>query len=191
MTRNVEPLRHRGTEKCFLAASARARFFPLYVGAKVLALIVSVSLCLCGSLSSALAVLPSERLTDPALEARARMLSQELRCLVCQNQSIDDSNADLAHDLRVLVRERLEAGDSDRQVLAYLTSRYGEYVLLRPPVKPATWLLWFGPPALFMVGAAAMALVWRRRRAAAGAAAAPLSADERQRLARLMKEGTG
>jgi len=182
MTRKVEPQRHRGAEKRFLAAPAR--------GATVLALIVSVSLCLCGSLFSALAVVPSERLTDPALEARARILSQELRCLVCQNQSIDDSNADLAHDLRVLVRERLEAGDSDRQVLAYLTSRYGEYVLLRPPVKPATWLLWFGPPALFVVGAAAMALVWRRRRTAAGAAAAPLSADERQRLARLMKEGT-
>src|SRR3954452_12134236 len=85
-----------------------------------------------------LAVLPDERLADPALEARARMLSQELRCLVCQNQSIDDSNADLAHDLRVLVRERLTAGDSDAQVLAYLTSRYGDYVLLRPPVKPTT-----------------------------------------------------
>ena len=154
------------------------------------ALTVLVSLCLSCLLSPAVAVLPSERLADPALEARARMLSQELRCLVCQNQSIDDSNADLAHDLRVLVRERLEAGDSDRQVLAYLTSRYGEYVLLRPPVKPATWLLWFGPPALLVVGAAAMVLVWRRRRAAAGTAPAPLSADERQRLARLMKEGT-
>jgi len=155
------------------------------------ALTVLVSLCLSGLLSPAVAVLPSERLADPALEARARMLSQELRCLVCQNQSIDDSNADLAHDLRVLVRERLQAGDSDRQVLAYLTSRYGEYVLLRPPVKPATWLLWFGPPALLVVGAAAMVLVWRRRRAAAGTAPAPLSADERQRLARLMKEGSG
>jgi len=154
------------------------------------ALTVLVSLCLSGLLSPAVAVLPSERLADPALEARARMLSQELRCLVCQNQSIDDSNADLAHDLRVLVRERLQAGDSDRQVLAYLTSRYGEYVLLRPPVKPATWLLWFGPPALFVVGAVAMVFVWRRRRAAAGAVPAPLSADERQRLARLMKEGT-
>ena len=83
-------------------------------------------------------MLPAERLADPALEARARALSQELRCLVCQNQSIDDSNADLAHDLRLLVRERLVPGDSDAQILAYLTSRYGDYVLLTPPVKPAT-----------------------------------------------------
>jgi cytochrome c-type biogenesis protein CcmH len=139
----------------------------------------------------ALAVLPSERLADPALEARARALGQELRCLVCQNQSIDDSNADLAHDLRVLVRERLAAGDSDRQVLAYLTSRYGDYVLLRPPVKPTTWLLWFGPPALLLAGGLAILVAWRRRGAKLAVPPAPLSADERQRLARLMKEGTG
>jgi cytochrome c-type biogenesis protein CcmH len=137
----------------------------------------------------ALAVLPDERLADPALEARARTLSQELRCLVCQNQSIDDSNADLAHDLRVLVRERLVAGDSDTQVLAYLTSRYGDYVLLRPPVKPATWLLWFGPPMLLLAGGLAILLTWRRRRANALARPLPLSTDEQARLARLMKEG--
>jgi cytochrome c-type biogenesis protein CcmH len=191
MRRKVQPQRHRDTEDGFRAPSARVVFLSRHVVVCLFALTVSVSLCLCGLLSSAVAVLPSERLTDPALEARARVLSQELRCLVCQNQSIDDSNADLAHDLRVLVRERLEAGYSDQQVLAYLTSRYGDYVLLRPPVKPATWLLWFGPPALLVVGAAAMAFVWRRRRAAAEAASAPLSADERQRLARLMKEGAG
>lgn len=137
----------------------------------------------------ALAVLPDERLSDPALEARARTLSQELRCLVCQNQSIDDSNADLAHDLRVLVRERLTAGDSDAEVLAYLTSRYGDYVLLRPPVKPATWLLWFGPPLLLLAGGGVILLSWRRRRAAALAPPAPLDADEQARLARLMREG--
>ena len=136
----------------------------------------------------ALAVLPGERLADPALEARARVLSQELRCLVCQNQSIDDSNADLAHDLRVLVRERLVAGDSDAQVLAYLTSRYGDYVLLRPPVKPTTWLLWFGPPLLLVAGGLAILSAWRRR-AAAAARPMPLSADEQARLARLLKEG--
>jgi cytochrome c-type biogenesis protein CcmH len=134
--------------------------------------------------------MPAERLADPALEARARALSQELRCLVCQNQSIDDSNADLAHDLRVLVRERLTAGDSDVQVLAYLTSRYGDYVLLRPPVEPATYLLWFGPPALLLVGGIVILVGWRRRAASSAAAATPpLSADERRRLAQMLDEG--
>jgi cytochrome c-type biogenesis protein CcmH len=137
----------------------------------------------------AFAVMPSERLADPALEARARALSQELRCLVCQNQSIDDSNADLAHDLRVLVRERLTAGDSDAQVLAYLTSRYGDYVLLRPPVEPATYLLWFGPPALLLLGGIVILIGWRRRAASSAVAAAPLSADEQRRLADLLDEG--
>jgi cytochrome c-type biogenesis protein CcmH len=137
----------------------------------------------------AVAVMPSERLADPALEARARVLSQELRCLVCQNQSIDDSNADLAHDLRVLVRERLTAGDSDAQVLAYLTSRYGDYVLLRPPVEPATYFLWFGPPALLLLGGIVILVGWRRRAASNAVAASPLSADERRRLADLLDEG--
>ena len=91
---------------------------------------------------------PAEMLSDPVLEARARMLGKELRCLVCQNQSIDDSDADLARDLRRLVRDRLVAGDSDAKVLAYITERYGDFVLLKPPVRPATWLLWFGPPAV-------------------------------------------
>jgi len=137
----------------------------------------------------AVAVMPSERLADPALEARARVLSQELRCLVCQNQSIDDSNADLAHDLRVLVRERLTAGDSDAQVLAYLTSRYGDYVLLRPPVEPATYFLWFGPPALLLLGGIVILVGWRRRIASSAVAAAPLNADEQRRLADLLDEG--
>src|SRR5690348_18309284 len=91
---------------------------------------------------AAFAVEPGERLADPALEARARALSQELRCLVCQNESIDDSNADLAHDLRVLLRQRLAAGDSDRQALDYIVARYGDFVLLKPPVEPATYALW-------------------------------------------------
>ncbi|MBV9521359.1 MAG: cytochrome c-type biogenesis protein CcmH [Alphaproteobacteria bacterium] len=132
----------------------------------------------------AAAVLPSERLADPALEARARALSRELRCLVCRNQSIDDSEADLAHDLRVLVRERLAAGDSDAQVIAYLTNRYGDYVLLKPPVEPATWLLWFGPPAVLVVGGAGLALAQRRRREAPEPVA--LTAEERRRLDRIM-----
>jgi cytochrome c-type biogenesis protein CcmH len=138
----------------------------------------------------ALAVLPDERLADPALEARARTLSQELRCLVCQNQSIDDSNADLAHDLRVLVRERLTAGDSDTQVLAYLTSRYGDYVLLRPPVKPATLLLWFGPPLLLLAGIiGGVVAPTRRHRSSIAAGTAALSEDERRRVRDLMKKG--
>ena len=132
----------------------------------------------------AAAVLPSERLADPALEARARALSRELRCLVCRNQSIDDSEADLAHDLRVLVRERLAAGDSDAQVIAYLTNRYGDYVLLKPPVEPATWLLWFGPPAVLIVGGVGLALAQRRRREAPEPVA--LTAEERRRLERLI-----
>jgi cytochrome c-type biogenesis protein CcmH len=157
------------------------------------ALFLSVSLCLCGSISSAFAVLPSERLGDPALEARARALGQELRCLVCQNQSIDDSSADLAHDLRVLVRERLAAGDSDRQVVAYLTSRYGDYVLLRPPVKPTTWLLWFGPPALLLAGVASIirgvVAAGRRRRSSLATETAALNEHEQHRLVDLMKKG--
>jgi cytochrome c-type biogenesis protein CcmH len=151
---------------------------------------ILVALCLILLSFPAFAVLPSERLADPALEARARALSQELRCLVCQNQSIDASSADLAHDLRVLVRERLVAGDSDAQVLAYLTSRYGDYVLLRPPVEPATYLLWFGPPALLLFGGIVILVGWRRRAAAsAGATLSQLSADERRRLTQMLDEG--
>jgi cytochrome c-type biogenesis protein CcmH len=152
------------------------------------ALVLSVSLCLCGLPASA--VTPDERLADPALEARARAIGQELRCLVCQNQSIDDSNADLAHDLRVLVRERLAKGDSDNQVVDYVSSRYGDYVLLRPPVKPGTWALWFGPPALLLLGAAGVVLFFRRRRTAVSAPP-PLSDDEKRRLDLLLEEGKG
>jgi cytochrome c-type biogenesis protein CcmH len=115
--------------------------------------------------SSVRAVEPSERLADPALEARARNLSKELRCLVCQNQSIDDSNADLAHDLRVLLRQRLAAGDSDPQVLDFVVARYGMFVLLDPPFAPVTWLLWLAPPVLVLGGGAALLLRARRRRA--------------------------
>ena len=133
----------------------------------------------------AAAVEPSEMLKDPVLEARARAISQELRCLVCQNQSIDDSNADLAHDLRVIVRQRLSAGDSDQQVKDYLTARYGDFVLLNPPVKTKTLILWAGPAILLLLGIAIIAFAARRRRSLA---AAPLSEDERKRLARLMDQ---
>jgi cytochrome c-type biogenesis protein CcmH len=135
--------------------------------------------------SAALAVEPSEQLADPALEARARAISQELRCQVCQNQSIDDSNAPLAADLRRLVRERLQAGDSDRAVFAFLTQRYGDNVLLRPPLRFDTALLWFGPLALLLVAGVALALNARRRRVPA---AAPLSAEEEARLAALAED---
>lgn len=123
---------------------------------------------------------PGEALDDPALEARARTISKELRCLVCQNESIDDSAAPLARDLRILVRERLMAGDTDQQVLDHIVARYGEFVLLRPPVRPGTWLLWFGPFAAALIGFGV--IVWRvKRRRPAGVNPA-LSADEERRL---------
>jgi cytochrome c-type biogenesis protein CcmH len=134
------------------------------------------------------AVEPGEMLTDPRLEARARELSRELRCLVCQNQSIDDSAAPLARDLRILVRERLAAGDSDDQVIAFVTDRYGDFVRLRPPFKPETWLLWLGTPALLLAAAGSVILVARRRRVAAEAPG-PLSAAERSRLDAALGEG--
>jgi len=137
------------------------------------------------NVSLAHAVTPDEMLQDPALEARARTLSQELRCMVCQNQSIDDSEAPLAHDLRVLVRERLQAGDSNRQVLDYLVARYGEFVLLKPRVEMRTLLLWGLPPLALVVGAAALILALRRRNAEM-IPVQPLSTAERERLAALV-----
>ncbi len=134
------------------------------------------------------AVEPSERLADPALEARARALSEELRCLVCQNELIDESAAPLAHDLRVLLRERIAAGDNDQQAVKFLTDRYGDFVLLKPPVEPATYVLWFGPLGLLLAAAAAGALFYLRRRKAVPEAA-PLSADELKHVERLMREG--
>ena len=135
------------------------------------------------------AVQPDEVLKNPALEARARALSKELRCMVCQNQSIDDSEAPLAHDLRVLVRERLKAGDSDAQVIDFLVARYGEFVLLKPRLSWHTALLWGLPPAVVVFGILAIAIVvWRRRTAATAALeAANLNAAEERRLAELMR----
>lgn len=109
------------------------------------------------------AVQPDEILSDPALEARARALSEGLRCLVCQNQSIDDSNAPLARDLRILLRERLKAGDSDDKAVDFIVARYGDYVLLRPRFTVETWLLWIGPFAL-LLAAAGFLLVRRRNK---------------------------
>ena len=135
---------------------------------------------------AAWAVEPSERLADPALEARARTISEELRCMVCQNESIDESNAPLAHDLRLLVRKRLVAGDSDQQVLNYIVARYGVFVLLDPPFEPVTWLLWLGPPILVVGAAAALLIRAGGRRRRTEPATAPLSAEESARAAALL-----
>lgn len=137
------------------------------------------------------AVLPDEVLADAALEARARALSKNLRCLVCQNQSIDDSNADLARDLRILVRERLKAGDSDEKIIAFLVARYGDFVLLKPPVRPTTWALWFGPLAIFLTAGLGLFIAARRRRARPAPLPIPLNATEQARLARILKQGNG
>jgi cytochrome c-type biogenesis protein CcmH len=133
--------------------------------------------------AGAAAVLPDEVLDDPVLENRARALSRLIRCLVCQNESIDTSNADLARELRILVRERLTDGDSDAEVFDFLVARYGDFVLLRPRMKPANYLLWFGPAALLLFGAAGVTLYFRRRRPSA---VDGLSAEEEARVARLI-----
>lgn len=132
------------------------------------------------------AVLPSEMLADKGLEARARTLSQELRCLVCRNESIDDSDADLAHDLRVLLRDRLVAGDTDAQAMAFIVDRYGEFVLLNPPATGINLLLWLAGP-LMLLGGGAIAVAMVRRRSAAGEVP-PLSAQDQARLADLTQD---
>jgi cytochrome c-type biogenesis protein CcmH len=149
-------------------------------------LILAAALLLAVGMPAAWAVEPSERLADPALEARARAISQELRCLVCQNESIDESNAPLAHDLRVLVRKRLVAGDTDRQVLNYIVARYGVFVLLDPPFEPLTWVLWLGP-AVLVVGAGAVLLLRARQRNLDAAPA--LTSEENARAATLLGDG--
>lgn len=142
------------------------------------------------SCTPVLAVQPDEILNDPALEARARNLSQELRCMVCQNQSIDDSEAPLARDLRILVRERLTKGDNDKQVIDYLVARYGEFVLLKPRFELHTLLLWGVPPVVLVGGAIALVMAARRRKpASANTAEAALSGDEQRRIAALVKPG--
>jgi cytochrome c-type biogenesis protein CcmH len=143
-----------------------------------------VMLALAGA-SSVWAVQPDEILADPALEARARTLSRELRCMVCQNQSIDDSDAPLARDLRILVRERLQSGDSDAQVMEFLTSRYGEFVLLKPSLSWHNALLWLAPLIVLMAGGAALALALRRKRIATNDTI-PLSSDEERRIQELI-----
>ena len=149
---------------------------------------VLLTLTLCILLASgARAVQPDEVLQDPVLEARARAISEGLRCLVCQNQSIDDSDAPLAKDLRLLVRERLKQGDSDQQVVDFIVARYGEFVLLKPKFTPHTVLLWLATPAVF---AAALLLIWLtyRRRQSAAQASPKLSVNEKRRLRRLLDQ---
>lgn len=150
--------------------------------------VLLVSLTLGLAATPAQAVQPDEVLDDPALEARARDLSAGLRCLVCQNQSIDDSDAPLAKDLRVLVRERLKAGDSDQEIIEFVVSRYGEFVLLKPRFSPHTWLLWLATPFVLLAALAAILLAYRRRNAA-GRAPKPLTVNEKRRLDRLMDQG--
>jgi cytochrome c-type biogenesis protein CcmH len=132
---------------------------------------------------------PDELLEDPALEARARAIGRELRCVVCQNQSIDDSNAELARDFRRIVRERVQAGESDEEVLQFMVDRYGAFVLLKPPVTAGTVLLWGGPFAVLLIGGGIVAWTMRRRREVGPV---ELSPEERRRLAELLDtEGGG
>jgi cytochrome c-type biogenesis protein CcmH len=139
--------------------------------------------------SPAGAVLPDEMLADPVLEARARDISKNLRCLVCQNQSIDDSNAGLARDLRIVVRKRLVAGDSDGAVIEFVVARYGDFVLLNPPFKATTYVLWIGPGVIGILGLLAVVVFFRRRRATAdGGAPAPLSDEEKKLLDALIED---
>jgi cytochrome c-type biogenesis protein CcmH len=153
-------------------------------------LMVAFVLALIGG-SSAYAVQPDEVMSDPIKEARARNLSRDLRCMVCQNQSIDDSEAPLARDLRLLVRERIAAGDSDTQVVDFLVARYGEFVLLRPRFERGTLLLWLLPPLLLVGGGAALWMHARRRsKGGPNLAPAGLTADEQARLAALMSGDT-
>jgi cytochrome c-type biogenesis protein CcmH len=152
------------------------------IRAGVLALLLALAALPAG------AVQPDEVLADPALEARAREISRDLRCLVCRNESIDESNADLARDLRLLVRERLVAGDSNDEVLAFVVDRYGEYVLLRPLASGSNLILWGAGPAMLVLGLAAAGLYLRRRQMATGTPADALSDEEKRRLAEILRD---
>lgn len=155
-----------------------------------LAVTIALGLALALSLSvPASAADPSEMLKDPALEKRAEKLGKELRCLVCQSESIEDSNADLAKDLRIIVRERIQMGETDAQVKTFVVDRYGDYVLLNPPFKTSTLVLWVGPFVLFAVGLVAVWAFYRRRGGtAAPLQPAPLTDAEKRRLAALLKD---
>ena len=154
---------------------------------RILILVLALLAALIALPDRAFAVNPDEMLADPVLEARAREVSAELRCLVCQNQSIDDSNADLAKDLRILVRERIKEGDTNDQVMNYLVARYGEFVLLKPRFTAHTVILWLGPPLVLLLGAIGVFTFLRRRRPAPSEVA-PLSDEDEARLAKILSE---
>ncbi|MBY8975559.1 cytochrome c-type biogenesis protein CcmH [Rhodobacteraceae bacterium NNCM2] len=137
--------------------------------------------------TAAPAVQPDEVLSDPVLEARAREITKEVRCLVCRNESIDDSNAGLARDLRILVRERLVAGDSDAEVMDFLVARYGEFVLLRPRFNAGNLVLWLAGPLIFVIGLVGVFFFLRGRKVAPAQGEAPLSDDEQREVERLLK----
>ncbi|MCB4918415.1 cytochrome c-type biogenesis protein CcmH [Brucella intermedia] len=147
------------------------------------ALLLGAALAFQGT--AALAVNPDEVLSDPVLERRARTISGELRCMVCQNESIDDSNAELARDLRILVRDRLKEGDSDEQVMDFIVDRYGEFVLLKPRLNARTVLLWGFPVVILLIGAVALVFAFRGRRRV-GEAPQPLTESEKAELSRLL-----
>ena len=145
-----------------------------------------VAAALAVTAQTGLAVEPDEILADPVLEARAREISAEVRCVVCQNESIDTSNAGIARDLRILIRERLTAGDSNDQVLDFLVARYGDFVLLRPPFKPSTYALWFAPFTIMLLGAGGIALTLRNVSRRSAAAARTLSAADEAELQQVL-----
>jgi len=147
-----------------------------------------LAICLAAG-SVVMAVEPGEILADAKLEARARAISADLRCLVCQNQSIDDSDADLARDLRLVVRERLTKGDTDAQIFEFVAARYGDFVLLNPPFNARTILLWGGPAGVFIIGLISV-IIYFRRRGTDPDQAVPLTADEEHRLNALLNEET-
>ena len=156
---------------------------------KLLSLLILAAIAMAVPVGPSWAVLPDEVLDDPVLEARARDISTELRCVVCQNQSIDDSDAEIARDLRLLVRERLVAGDNDEQVVEFIVARYGDFVLLRPPWQPNTYMLWLAPPLMAFLIATLAVMFFRNYqiRKAAGLGPAPLSPDDRAELDALVE----
>jgi cytochrome c-type biogenesis protein CcmH len=185
LRRQLQPLPRRGCRKNDVAHGYKYRTMR-YLRQGVYAIAISLNCVL-----PAFAVQPDEVMSDPAKESRARDLSRELRCMVCQNQSIDDSDAPLARDLRLLVRERIAAGDGDAQVMDFLVARYGEFVLLKPRLKSHTLLLWLLPPLALVGGGLALWMHGRRRsKSAAGEdeSFSKLSADEEARIDALLAQ---